>query len=114
MLFNPIKNTILVEIIQKMKNKRFQECNWVEKLWRYRWYTLIPFKWVWFMYIKPLVVRETELNEESGFVEDTGEIYNPRGKELWSILIGESQGKMNWVWTSEEVFGRIREKYKDE
>ena len=65
------------------------------------------------MYIKPFVVRETELNDETGFVEDTGEIYNPKGKELWSILIGESQGKMNWVWTSEEVFGRIREKYKD-
>jgi hypothetical protein len=65
------------------------------------------------MYIKPFVVRETKLNDETGFVEDTGEIYNPRGKELWKLLIGIAQGKMNWVWTSDEVFSRIREKYKD-
>ena len=96
-----------------MKNKRFQECNWVEKLWRYRWYILIPFKWVWYMYIKSFVVIGTEINDESGFVEDTDETYNPKGKELWKLLIGIAQGKMNWVWTYEEVFGRIKEKYKD-
>ena len=96
-----------------MKNKRFQECNWVEKLWRYRYYMSIPFKLVWFVCIKPFIIKGTELNDESGFVEDTGEIYNPKGKELWGILIGDAQIKMNWVWTSEEVFGRIKEKYDD-
>lgn len=94
-----------------MSNKRFQECNWLEKVWRYRFYVYIPFKWVYFMYIKPFVVRETTLNEEKGYVEDTGEIWNPRGKELWGILVGSAQGDMKWYYSMEEVFGSIKEKF---
>ena len=94
-----------------MSNKRFQECGWLEKVWRYRFYVYIPFKWVYFMYIKPFVVRETVLNEEKGYVEDTGEVWNPRGKELWSLLKGTAQGDMKWTYTMEEVFGRMKEKY---
>ena len=89
--------------------KRFQECNWVVKLWRYRWYLPIPFQYIWYMYIKDFVVRETALNEEKGYIEDTGEIYNPRGKNLWRLLIGMAQGPMKWYYTSEEVFSKLKD-----
>jgi hypothetical protein len=59
------------------------------------------------MYIKDFVVRETTLNEENGYIEDTGEIYNPRGKELWGILKGSAQGPMKWYYTTEEVFANL-------
>ncbi len=97
-----------------MSEKRFQECNWLEKVWRYRFYIPIPFKWLYYMYIKPFIVRETVLNEEKGCVEDTGQIYNPRGKNLWSILKGTAQSDMKWYWTSEEVFGRLKERLNTE
>ena len=94
-----------------MSDKRFQECNLIEKGWRYRWYLLIPFQYVWYMCIKSFVVIETEFDEEKGHVIDTNEIYNPRGKNLWRILIGSAQSKMKWYYTSEEVFGRLNEKF---
>jgi len=83
--------------------KRFQECNWLVKLWRYRWYILIPFKYIWFMYLKPLIVMETYKNDKTNVIEDTGKVYNPRGKELWGILESLAQSKMNWYYTSDEV-----------
>jgi hypothetical protein len=96
-----------------MSKKRFQECNWLEKVWRYRFYIPIPFKYIWFMYIKDFVVRETALNEEKGHIEDTGEVYNPRGKNLWGLLKGTAQCDMNWTYTTEEVFSRLDRYFKD-
>ena len=95
-----------------MKNKRFQDSNFIVKAWRYRYYMAIPFKYFWFSYIKPMKVIETVFNEEKGVVEDTENIHNPKGKELWGILVGSAQHKMKWYWTSEEVFNRIKEKFK--
>ena len=92
--------------------KRFQECNWVEKLWRYRWYLLIPFQYIWYSYIKPMRVPETAYDDELCMTTTTGEEYLPKGKELWGILIGSAQHKMKWYWASEEVFNRIKEKYE--
>jgi hypothetical protein len=95
----------------KKEMKRFQESNWLVKVWRYRWYIPIPFKYFWYMCIQSFVVRETAINKNKGYVEDTGEIYNPKGKNLWSLLIGMAQHKMRWYYTSEEVFGNIKKKY---
>ena len=91
--------------------KRFQECNWLEKVWRYRFYIPIPFQWVYFMYIKPFVVRETALNEETGGIECTGEVYHPKGQNLWGLLKGSAQSKMLWYWTQEEVFEFMDKKF---
>jgi len=33
-----------------------------------------------------------------------------KGRRLWKLLVGIQQGKMNWYWTSEEVFSKIRKK----
>ena len=90
--------------------KRFQECNWLVKLWRYRWYIPIPFKWIYFMYIQPFIVIETEFDEEKNCIVDTEEVYNPRGKNLWKLLVGLAQGPMKWYYTSEEVFSMFEDK----
>lgn len=94
-------------------NKRFQECNWLVKIWRYRFYIPIPFKWIYYMYIKPLDIIETKVDEDKGCVVDTENVYNPKGKNLYRLLIGMAQGPMKWYYTSEEVMDRIKNKYKD-
>jgi hypothetical protein len=82
--------------------KRFQQCNKIVKLWRYRWYLLIPFKWLWHSYCFPLPVTDDE----------TLISVNLKGKMLWSILIGEAQIKMEWYHTHEEVLESLH-KYRD-
>ena len=69
--------------------KRFQESKWYVKLWRYRHYVYIPFKFIRYRW------RTSE-----------GEFSN---KDLWSILVGVAQCDMNWVYTSEEVFKGIHD-----
>ena len=101
--------------------KRFQDSNWLVKLWRYRHYLYIPFKWIWFSYFKPMVSYEYYTNKPYiikpiGFIALIKSII--RGKrikcELWSVLIGIAQGNMNWYYTWEEVKNRIEKKLKIE
>jgi hypothetical protein len=91
-------------------SKRFQECNWAEKLWRYRFYILIPFKWAYYNWVKNFTVIDVETNSPETPVPY--ETLTLKGKELWGILIGDAQLKMNWIWTSDEVFSRIKDKPK--
>jgi hypothetical protein len=91
--------------------KRFQECNKLEKLWRYRWYILIPFKWLWFTYLKGFKVYHDEMID--GQLEDTNNFDVMSGKNLWSLLIGDVQFKMKWYLTNEEVMEKLK-KYKDD
>ena len=67
--------------------KRFQECNKMVKLWRYRWYLLIPFKWC-------------SYHLKCYFNNDSSEF---NGKTLWHLLIGDAQINMDWTHTQEEV-----------
>jgi hypothetical protein len=84
--------------------KRYQECNRLEKLWRCRWYLLLPFKWFWCNYIKPIKIIETKFDENHNLYIRKDEIgWTPKGKMLWSILVGTTQTKMNWYYTMEEV-----------
>lgn len=78
--------------------KRFQECSYPIKIWRCRWYLLIPFKWIYY-HIKSFKIYEHETNN----------YYVSRGKELWKILIGDAQIKMKWYYTSDEVFKRLKD-----
>jgi len=78
-------------------SKRFQECNWVEKLWRYRHYVYIPFR-----FIRVIILKSFDPDKEE----------NLNNKTIWGILVGDAQIKMNWVWTSDEVFSRIKGKQK--
>ena len=68
--------------------KRFQDCNWLVKLWRYRHYVYIPFRFIWYKIKSPY----------GGF----------DSKALWGILVGSAQCDMNWVYSSEEVFKNLK------
>jgi hypothetical protein len=43
--------------------KRYQDINWIVKLWRRRHYMYIPFKYVWYTYISPMKIPETEYDD---------------------------------------------------
>lgn len=79
-------------------DKRFQECSKVGKLWRYRWYLLLPFVW---LRIKISVLISKNTDE-----------LNLSNKNIWKISKGILQSKMKWYYTMEEVMGDISKKYK--
>jgi hypothetical protein len=88
--------------------KRYQDCNWVVKLFRNRHYISVPFLWIWYR-IKGFEVTNDETLQD----ERIG------GREIWSILVGEAQFKMNYYYTMEEVnkmfdFGDDEEEEPDE
>jgi len=89
-----------------MSEKRFQDCGCLVKLYRYRFYLLIPFKYIWYMNIKPFNVGVDE--EVDGMCLQTDEYEVLRGKELWSTLTAISQTSMKWYYTTDEVFNRIK------
>lgn len=33
-----------------MGNKRLEDCNLFVRIWRYRWYTVLPFKLFWYKF----------------------------------------------------------------
>lgn len=80
------------------KIKRFQECNSLEKIWRYRWYLLLPFQW---LKIKISVLKAKDIDD-----------INMNNKNIWKISKGLMQGKMKWYYTMEEVKKEF--KYKKE
>jgi len=87
--------------------KRFQECNWLEKGWRYRHYLYIPFKWVYYQYMSSFYITDDETFED----ERVG------GRMLWKLLIGIAQHDMKWYYTMDEVkatFGLLDEYDIDE
>ena len=64
--------------------KRYQELNWLGKLWRMRHYLRVPFMWLrW----KILHSRTDAFN----------------GKTAWHLFIGTVQSDMNYYWTAEEA-----------
>jgi len=88
--------------------KRFQECNKITQVWRYRWYLLIPFKWMWFSTVQLFKVRIVEnVNDK---IQDTAEFDVIHGKDLWKLLKGIAQGKMKWTYTLEEVKASLKRK----
>jgi hypothetical protein len=93
--------------------KRFQECNWLGKLWRYRWYLLIPFKWIWHMVFSPMKVYRDEWDEDGDIVH-TEEYDIMIGRNLWKLLIGSVQYKMGWYYTHEEVISKFKYLDNDE
>jgi len=98
---------MLVFINQLMnKEKRFQEVNKIEQLWRYRYYIPIPFLWIWYS-VFGLKVYEDEWNENK--LVRTNNFRYCKGKDLFKLLIGMQQEPMKWYYTSDEVF----EKYKN-
>jgi hypothetical protein len=80
-------------------SKRFQECNKIEKLWRYRWYLLLPFVW---LRIKISILISKDIED-----------LNMTNKNIWKISKGLMQSKMKWYYTMDEVMGSLKEKMVD-
>lgn len=103
--------------------KRFQDCNWLVKIWRYRFYIPIPFKWLWFQNVKPFYVTNDETLQDEAIrgvsfktiINNIIILLTPKSKrkdsivkcQLWSLLIGIAQQKMEWYYTWEEVRSRF-------
>ena len=68
--------------------KRYQDSNWVVKLWRRRHYIYIPFKFISY-----------KLRGGDDF---------PNNKTLWGVLVGSAQCDMKWTYTMEEVKESIK------
>lgn len=74
------------------EEKRFQECNLIGKIFRYRWYLCVPFIFIY-----------QRIKYKSEFTARTE----------WGIIISEMQFKMNWYYTFDEVKEKFKEKFKD-
>ena len=72
--------------------KRYQDSNWIVKLWRRRHYVYIPFKFIIY-----------KLRGEDDF---------PNNKTLWRVLVGSAQCDMKWTYTIEEVKEYIKPKQR--
>ena len=71
--------------------KRYQDCNWLVKLWRRRHYLLIPFQTlhiIWKKWINPYK-RE---NDERFPV-----------KLYWDIAKADAEVKVNWYYTQDDI-----------
>lgn len=69
-----------------MIDDRFQNQKWYVKLWRYRWYLLIPF---WTMVYL---------------------VYRFSATTSYKLAKGVAQSRMNWVYTWKEVEEKIKNK----
>ena len=78
---------------------RYQDQNWIVKIWRRRWYLLIPFDvlLMWARY------RLKHRRERPGDDELPMSFSN-----FWSLAIGIAQCKMMWVYEWEDVKARLK------
>ena len=89
--------------------KRIQECNKIERLWRYRWYLFAPFIFS-YKYVKGLKVYKDEIVDDE--MVHTDEYDFADAKLIWRLVIGDLQlNRMNWYYTSDEVKESIDNKY---
>jgi hypothetical protein len=91
--------------------KRFQECSWFYKFIRYRWYLLIPIKWLWYSIACKFKVGIDEMVDGKYVHTDKYDVI--KGKNLWGLLKGSAQSNMKWYYSMEEVNGKIK-KYKED
>lgn len=73
--------------------KRYQECNFLEKSWRRRHYLKIPFRWIYWR----LFSENKEFN----------------GRTFWRLLIGIAQSDMKWYYTEDEVKSFFKDYIQD-
>jgi hypothetical protein len=85
--------------------KRFQECNKIEKIFRYRWYLLIPFIYLYYQF-RPFKVYEDEVID--GELIHTDNYFVLKGYQLWRTIKSTLQSKMKWYYTHEEVLEKFK------
>ena len=105
-----------------MSDKRYQDSNKLVKLIRYRHYLYLPFKWLWYKYVRSFnIVDDNTLKEDKVIGVDLKLLVSCLFKKyilrrnikipkcvLWSLLIGISQGDMKWYYTQDEVMNFIK------
>lgn len=91
------------------KEVRYQDCNRLVKLWRLRFYLIVPIQFLFYNYIREFRVYRDELIDDEIVHTDKYDVM--RGKNLYGLLIGIAQGKMNWTYTMEEVKEKIEKKF---
>jgi hypothetical protein len=82
--------------------KRFQDCNKIVQIWRYRHYIPIPFLLMYY-----LIVGFTIVEHETNIPNKTR-----NSKLIYRLLISLAQTKMNWVYDFDEVMANIEKKLK--
>ena len=75
------------------KSQRFQNQTWYVKLWRFRFYLLIPFQTV-MIFFNSLIYEEKE--------------HRVSFRNCWSLSIGLAQVEMNWTYDWDEVKASLK------
>ena len=83
--------------------RKFQNCPWYVKFWRYRWYLLIPLDAI-IIYFTPW----TDVDSGENKLDDTWNTW----EQSWSISIGLAQCKMKWFYSTEDVKKQLIHKFK--
>lgn len=68
-----------------MSTKLYQNCNLVERIWRRRWYLVIPFYTI------------------QSYKYDFGTVFFKGFVDRWTFAIGLAQAKMNWLYDGDEL-----------
>jgi len=79
-----------------MEEKRFQYCSWYVKLWRRRYYFLVPYEAIKFYFLNSLYARKSD------------DLLDFR--TCCHITLGLACCKMKWYYTHEEVRERMKKK----
>lgn len=88
--------------------KRYQECNWITRQIRKRWYLIVPFVAIYYYLSNKRVYRDEIVDDKLVHTDD----YDVMNWYLcWSISMGEAQGKMKYYYTHEEVKERMKERF---
>ena len=69
--------------------KRFQECNWLVKLWRYRFYLPLPFKFIYYKCTSNIGLSN---------------------RDFFGLLKGSAQISMEWTYTTDEVMSSVHDR----
>jgi len=86
--------------------KRYQECNKICKIWRLRWYILIPFLTFYYYFIKKVRIYSDVQNDN--YIIHTNHYELASFKLCYNLAIGNMQIKMKYYYTSEEVFESLK------
>ena len=105
-----------------MSDKRYQDSNKLVKIIRRRHYLYLPFKWLWYKYVRSLnIVDDNTLKQDEVVGVGLKLLVSCLFKKyilrrnikitkcvLWSLLIGIARGDMKWYYTQDEVIDFIK------
>ena len=84
--------------------KRYQECNYYEKLWRRRWKLAVPFVAIYYFVARKKIHIDIEVDNE---IVHTNHFEYMSWKLCWKLAAGDASIKMNDTYTIDEVWQRI-------